>query len=63
MKPWVIKNFHYMSIHFHIRNAELVARILEQETDVGLWNLYAMLGSYAFVSYLREPHCMDFPGV
>lgn len=48
MKPWVIKNLHYMSTHFHVRNAELVARILEQETDVDPWEIYAMLGSYAF---------------
>ena len=34
MRPWIIKNLYYMSTHFHIRNAELVARILEQETDV-----------------------------
>lgn len=48
MKPWIIKTLHYMSTHFHIRNAELVARILEQETDVDPWEVYAMLGSYAF---------------
>ena len=48
MKPWIIKNLHHMSTHFHIRNAELVARILEQETDVDPWEVYAMLGSYAF---------------
>ena len=48
MRPWVIKNLHYMSSHFHVRNAELVARILERETDVNPWKVYAMLGSYAF---------------
>ena len=47
-RPWIIKNLHYMSTHFHVRNAELVARILEQETDVDPWEIYAMLGSYAF---------------
>ena len=48
MKPWVIENLHYMSSHFHVRNAELIARILEQQTDVNPWKVYAMLGSYAF---------------
>ena len=48
MKPWVIKNLHYMSSHFHVRNAEFVTRILERETDVNPWEVYAMLGSYAF---------------
>lgn len=48
MKPWIIENLYYMSSHFHVRNAELVARLLERETDVNPWEVYAMLGSYAF---------------
>ena len=48
MKPWVIKILRYMSSHFHVRNAELVAQILERGTDVNPWEVYAMLGSYAF---------------
>ncbi len=48
--PWVIKQLHYISSHFHIRNAEVVAQILEREIDGNPWEVYAMLGSYAFAS-------------
>ncbi len=48
--PWVIKQLHYISGHFHIRNAEVVAQILEQEIDGNPWEVYTMLGSYAFAS-------------
>jgi len=50
LKPWAIKQLHYISSHFGIRNAELVRRILEEGTDVNPWTVYAMLGSYAFVA-------------
>jgi hypothetical protein len=50
LRPWVIKQLHYVSNHFGIRNAELVGRILERGTDVNPWAVYAMLGSYAFVA-------------
>lgn len=49
-EPWVIQQLHYMSSHFGIRNAGLVARILERGTDVNPWTVYAMLGSYAFAA-------------
>lgn len=48
VRPWVIKQLHYIGSHFNIRNAEIVAHILEGETDVCPWDVYAMLGSYAF---------------
>jgi hypothetical protein len=48
VRPWVIKQLHYIGRHFYIRNAEVVAQILERETDVCPWEVYAMLGSYAF---------------
>ena len=48
VRPWVIKQLHYIGSHFYIRNAEVVARILEREIDVCPWEVYAMLGSYAF---------------
>jgi hypothetical protein len=48
VRPWVIKQLHYMGSHFNIRNAEVVAQILEGETDACPWDVYAMLGSYAF---------------
>ena len=50
VRPWVTKQLHYISSHFHVRNAEVVAQILELETDVNPWKVYAMLGSYAFAS-------------
>lgn len=48
LRQWVIKQLHYIGSHFHIRNAEVVAQILERETDSNPWEIYAMLGSYAF---------------
>ena len=39
-----------MGSHFHVRNAELVAQILERETDVCPWEVFAMLCSYAFTA-------------
>jgi hypothetical protein len=48
VRPWVIKQLHYISSHFYVRNAEVVAQILEREKDVSPWEVYAMLGSYAF---------------
>lgn len=46
----IIEQLHYISSHFYIRNAEVVAQILERETDSNPWETYAMLGSYAFAS-------------
>ena len=46
----VINQLRYISSHFCIRNAEMAAQMLERETDVGPWDVYAMLGSYAFAS-------------
>lgn len=48
VRPWVIKQLHYISSHFYVRNAEAVAQILDRETDVSPWGVYAMLGGYAF---------------
>jgi hypothetical protein len=45
---WVIKKLHYIGSHFYIRNAELVAQILEQETDVCPWDVFSFLGAYAY---------------
>jgi hypothetical protein len=47
-RSWVIKQLHYISSHFYIRNAEIVAQILEQETDLKPWEVYGLIGSYAF---------------
>jgi hypothetical protein len=50
VRPWVIKKSCYMGnlSHFNIRNAEAVAQTLEGKTDACPWDVYAMLGSYAF---------------
>ena len=50
VRPWVIRQLYYVSNHFYIRNAELVAQILEMGTDVSPWEVYAMLGSYALAA-------------
>lgn len=47
---WAIKQLHHMSDHFGIRNAVLVARILEIQADISPWAVYAMLGGYAFAA-------------
>jgi hypothetical protein len=50
LKSWAIKELSYMASHFYIRNAEVIAQILERGGLVNAWDLYAMLGSYAFVA-------------
>ena len=50
LRTYVINELQYMNSHFGIRNAGLVAQILEQGKDVNPWAIYAMLGSYAFVA-------------
>ena len=52
VKPWIIKQLHHISSHFYIRNADIVAKILERgdEDATSPWDIYAMLGSYAFAS-------------
>lgn len=48
MWRWATEQLHYIGSHFGIRNAELVARILEERSERDPWRVYAMLGSYAF---------------
>ncbi|KAL9094941.1 MAG: hypothetical protein Q9165_002891 [Trypethelium subeluteriae] len=50
VRIWAIQQLHYMGSHFHLRNAEEVAQILEQGTDVRPWEVYALVGSYAFTA-------------
>ncbi|KAF4636765.1 hypothetical protein G7Y89_g1318 [Cudoniella acicularis] len=50
VKPWVIKQLQYMSSHFGIRMADVVCRILQSGADLNPWEVYAMLGSYAFAA-------------
>ncbi|KAI4160950.1 MAG: hypothetical protein L6R39_000156 [Caloplaca ligustica] len=46
---WVIKQLRFMADYHAIENAMSVAKILESGQKPKIWNVYAMLGSYAFV--------------
>jgi len=50
LKMWAIKELHHTGSHFSIRNAELVAQILESGKEGNPWAIYAMLGGYAFAA-------------
>ncbi|KAF2239602.1 hypothetical protein EV356DRAFT_499793 [Viridothelium virens] len=50
IRIWAIEQLHYMGSHFHLRNAEEVAQILERGAEVRPWEVYALLGSYAFTA-------------
>ena len=50
LKSWIIKELHYMASHFSIRNAEVVAGIMERGIQFNPWDVYALIGSYAFVA-------------
>jgi hypothetical protein len=49
VKSWIINELHYMAVHFSLRNAAVVAQILERGVPVYPWDIYSMLGSYAFM--------------
>lgn len=50
LKEWVIGELYLMADRFQIRNAAIVARILERGEERDPWTVYAMLGSYAFAA-------------
>ena len=52
VKSWIIRKLHHISSHFYVRNAGIVAKVLERgdEDTTSPWDVYAMLGSYAFAS-------------
>lgn len=50
MRYWIIEQLHHIGTHFSVRNAEIVAQMLEERSMIGLWDVYAMLGGYAFAS-------------
>ena len=50
IKPWIIKQLHFMSDERGIRNASVVADILERGAGTCPWDVYAVLGSYAFAA-------------
>jgi hypothetical protein len=50
VKSWAIKQLYHIGEHFDIRNAELVAKLLENGKAINPWSVYAVLGSYAFAA-------------
>ena len=50
IKPWVIKQLRFMSDVLGIGNASVVVEILERGKNTCLWDVYAILGSYAFAA-------------
>ncbi|KAF7114441.1 hypothetical protein CNMCM5793_008745 [Aspergillus hiratsukae] len=49
-RHWVSYMFLYISDHFGIRNALLLSQLLDQNTDIDTWCIYAMLGGYGFAA-------------
>lgn len=50
LRRWIVKELRYMGDKFGIRNAEVVAKLLEHREEIDPWEVYALLGSYAFVA-------------
>lgn len=50
IKPWVIEQLRFMSDEMGIRNANVIAEILERADRTSPWSGYAILGSYAFAA-------------
>ena len=50
IRPWVIKQLRFMSDVIGIQNAGIVVKILERGNKTCPWDVYAMLGSYAFAA-------------
>jgi len=50
IKPWIVKHLRLMFSKIGIRNAGIVADILERGDGTNPWSVYAILGSYAFAA-------------
>ena len=50
IKPWVINQLQFMANEIGIRNAGVVAKILERGDGTSPWDVYAILGSYAIAA-------------
>lgn len=48
LRIWVINCLHTMSADMGIKEAHLVAGILERREEINPWSVYAMIGSYSF---------------
>jgi hypothetical protein len=49
LRPWAIKQLHFMAEYHAIKNAARVAEILGSGECRDPWSVYTLLGSYAFV--------------
>ena len=50
IKPWIVNQLRYMSKEMGIRNASFVADVLARDEGICPWDVYAVLGSYAFAA-------------
>ena len=50
IKPWIVKELRFMGHEIGIRNANVVADILESGDGTSPWSIYAITGSYAFAA-------------
>lgn len=50
VKPWIVKLLRLMANEIGIRNADAVAQKLEKANETSIWDIYALLGSYAFAA-------------
>ena len=50
VKPWISQQLRFMYHDMGIRNAGVVVDILEKDERTCVWDVYAMLGSYAFAA-------------
>ena len=50
IQPWIVKQLRFMTHEIGIQNAKVVAEILERGEGTCPWDVYAVLGSYAFAA-------------
>lgn len=50
IRDWITQQLFFMGSHFHIPNATTVASILKSEKNIAPWDIYGLLGSYAFAA-------------
>jgi hypothetical protein len=49
-RAWVMQQLRHMHAHFGVHNASVLVQLLESQTNIDPWNIYAMLGSYGFAA-------------
>ena len=50
IKPWIVNQLRLISKEMSIRNASVIADLLEGDKGICSWDVYAALGSYAFAA-------------